>query len=587
MILETILSKYNLDSFVKQYDAMLCYENENTFQTYNANEWIEFISTYQKGEFIGKQIDNNHNINGLTFMEVCDMDLFTHLFNIQQEKFPHITQFTDINNDFTNIDNFLSSMIKQILQPLSILHHSQYAFIHGDLKSKNIFVKINNGKYLYKLADYDKSSITFNGIRFYNKGPSVVENVRTYIGPKRFDDILFTNKYETLADIVKLDITDNEKINNMYSYILHKLNNNIDNELTNLQTNNKTLYDKLYKFLAIILNYWSKDKYFSSIKEIIQEFKTLNKTLTELNAFYTISNIITNLSKHFTKLKEVELEQFYVRYMPFPFFHTIDLYTLFLSLLQSPLVYMFIKYCMYNKDKVKNSLFWNSFYDLWISDNDIYAILGYFEYMFSNNLDNIIELMGRINFVLDPLKTNNILLLRKVNNTYWDRVWGKPMTRTPYKINSIALTNTFSMFYPPNIQLSEPGTFNGYLHYDKHKYYVNKGITISSPITLVDMYNFTGNTNNKYEVYYNQLANKIIKHAKNKILDINKIIVFLQMVYKMPANGSFDVLHNVCKTNIYYVFEGLGTSMYDWDYASTTDEHIQDIIDKMNVYYKN
>ena len=122
---------------------------------------------------------------------------------------------------------------------------------------------------------------------------------------------------------------------------------------------------------------------------------------------------------------------------------------------------------------------------------------------------------------------------------------------------------------------------------DKHKYYVNKGITISSPITLVDMYNFTGNTNKKYEVYYNQLANKIMKHAKNKILDINKIIVFLQMVYKMPVNGSFDVLHNVCKTNIYYVFEGLGTSMYDWDYASATDEHIQDIINKMNAYYKN
>lgn len=95
MILETILSKYNLDSFVKQYDAMLCYEN--TFHTYNTNEWIEFISTYQKGDFIGKQIDNTHNVNGLTFMEVCDMDLFTHLFNIQQEKFSHITQFTDIN----------------------------------------------------------------------------------------------------------------------------------------------------------------------------------------------------------------------------------------------------------------------------------------------------------------------------------------------------------------------------------------------------------------------------------------------------------------------------------------------------------
>jgi hypothetical protein len=71
------------------------------------------------------------------------------------------------NNPLT--DEILGNIIIQIMTPLFVLKHPKIGFLHSDLKPKNIFVnQIENGNYQFKLADFDKSSIFYRNIRFYN-----------------------------------------------------------------------------------------------------------------------------------------------------------------------------------------------------------------------------------------------------------------------------------------------------------------------------------------------------------------------------------------------------------------------------------
>lgn len=65
------------------------------------------------------------------------------------------------------VDNIINAC-KQIMSVLSLLKSDQYSFIHADLKAKNIFVNVVNNVPTFKIADYDKSSITWHGYRFYN-----------------------------------------------------------------------------------------------------------------------------------------------------------------------------------------------------------------------------------------------------------------------------------------------------------------------------------------------------------------------------------------------------------------------------------
>jgi serine/threonine protein kinase len=70
----------------------------------------------------------------------------------------------------TNVinDDVIFSVISHVLTPLSILKHPIYNFNHSDLKTKNIFVNKTESGLVFKIADYDKSSITWHGFRFYN-----------------------------------------------------------------------------------------------------------------------------------------------------------------------------------------------------------------------------------------------------------------------------------------------------------------------------------------------------------------------------------------------------------------------------------
>jgi len=65
-------------------------------------------------------------------------------------------------------DGILFSLLTHILGALAPLKHPKYNFNHSDLKAKNVFVNKTEQGFIFKIADYDKSSITWNGFRFYN-----------------------------------------------------------------------------------------------------------------------------------------------------------------------------------------------------------------------------------------------------------------------------------------------------------------------------------------------------------------------------------------------------------------------------------
>ena len=71
-------------------------------------------------------------------------------------------------SSFYPSDENLKYPLYCILSTLAILKQEKYSFVHADLKAKNVFVGIENNVIVFKIADFDKSSITYNGFRFYN-----------------------------------------------------------------------------------------------------------------------------------------------------------------------------------------------------------------------------------------------------------------------------------------------------------------------------------------------------------------------------------------------------------------------------------
>ena len=125
LILNQILKK-NIINYVYQYDAFYC-KNKSQFDGYNIVD-----------------IANRSDVS--TYIEYL-------VANKRQNEID---------------DNFIINILKQILLPLGVLKCKKFGFSHSDLKCRNVFVSEVNNIPTYKLADFDKSSIYWKGIRFYN-----------------------------------------------------------------------------------------------------------------------------------------------------------------------------------------------------------------------------------------------------------------------------------------------------------------------------------------------------------------------------------------------------------------------------------
>jgi Protein kinase domain. len=143
MILNLALNDI-VPNYVKQYDAFYCSEVSN----------------------------KQHTLTGFNITEYADMgDLSDYFEKVLTEP---------LESD--KLENIFDNIMKNLLLPLSILKCKKYAFVHGDLKCKNIFIKsknsaINSNEYIFKLADFDKSSIFWRGLRFYNNGTSTLKKL--------------------------------------------------------------------------------------------------------------------------------------------------------------------------------------------------------------------------------------------------------------------------------------------------------------------------------------------------------------------------------------------------------------------------
>ena len=91
-------------------------------------------------------------------------------YNITEfAKYGDMSDFLNKHNKEPITDDFMIDMLQQLFVPLFYLKQDAYQFNHSDLKSRNVFVGVDSeGKPIYKLADFDKSAIFWNGIRFYN-----------------------------------------------------------------------------------------------------------------------------------------------------------------------------------------------------------------------------------------------------------------------------------------------------------------------------------------------------------------------------------------------------------------------------------
>lgn len=102
--------------------------------------------------------------------------LYQHSCFAERKKGYNITEYAnrlDLHQYLGSIiyvcDRMIYNLMKQIISVLNILKTEKYGFNHSDLKTKNIFVLEKDvDTIIYKIADFDKSSIFYNKIRFYN-----------------------------------------------------------------------------------------------------------------------------------------------------------------------------------------------------------------------------------------------------------------------------------------------------------------------------------------------------------------------------------------------------------------------------------
>ena len=232
LILNRILEPYKIKNYIYQYDAFVC------------------------GDL------------GVNIMDIAEYgDLSNYLDNLEDDK---IT------------DDLLFDIVRQVLNPLSILKCNQYGFVHADLKCKNVFVGKSATGPVFKIADYDKSSIFWNGVRFSLKSVAV----DALLSPYTIERIFNTKAYDLTS---KGNLVTVQALT-MYSYIPMYMS-----------------YD-VYTFILSMIREPKILKQFKNGREFKKQFPKFTKILSLL---FDYGDGEHGLSKIFTEMetwkKEIEI----------------------------------------------------------------------------------------------------------------------------------------------------------------------------------------------------------------------------------------------------------------------------------------
>ena len=126
---------------------------------------------------------NNRNYTGNTLMKFSQFNsIYVYIQKKKEVEDRFSTEKPDEVNEYKLNAAIVLKMIRDICYPLVVLKQKKYGFVHADMKPGNIFlasetpnppeddfiVYKNDFKVIAQLADFDKSSIFFNNVRFYN-----------------------------------------------------------------------------------------------------------------------------------------------------------------------------------------------------------------------------------------------------------------------------------------------------------------------------------------------------------------------------------------------------------------------------------
>lgn len=104
------------------------------------------------------------------------------------------------------------NIMSQIMRPLALLKSKKYGFVHADLKCKNVFVNIDkNGNPIPQLADFDKSSIFWKGIRFHTKPSTAINKIIEVLNTRYHGYPVVNGRYKLFCGSI------NEQAYTMYS----------------------------------------------------------------------------------------------------------------------------------------------------------------------------------------------------------------------------------------------------------------------------------------------------------------------------------------------------------------------------------
>lgn len=286
-------------SILKQYSAFICHSTKNIYYGYNITPMA-----------------NNGTLDKIII--------------------------SGFDKDNMYFENNYKQILSSILNPLAFLKQMKYGFCHNDLKCKNIFVHTNKSKLEYKIADYDKSSIFYNGIRFYPsfsglKIASGLIDIQFYknIPYYQLKSLSYIVKFTNIpADQIYIFYTSKPMPMSFDYYILMItiLRNIFYKYYVNLSQNNQTIQtiETIHNNITYTWEYINK--HFVVVKDILLLFKLnnsiddifiknfiqiyddnyknnqldFNKILSELNS---LSNVFVFLNTFYIKLL-VDIDEF-------------------------------------------------------------------------------------------------------------------------------------------------------------------------------------------------------------------------------------------------------------------------------------
>ncbi len=262
--------------------------------------------------FVTQFIDGSGRINYYYCIIMDKMDgSFDNLLKLYHKKSePEIIE---------NIHN----MLTQTENNLKILKQNDYLFTHTDLKIENIFYKIVNNNLVIYLGDFDKSSITYHNIRFYNdirKTPEHSSLLASQMDPLQgIATLLRTDDY-TFRSYPDRKVA--SRVNSIFSYRISRfgrvniVSSNIETEQLYMRYYNNPYYTSfdIISLLLSLMHYRYEAKALFNLDRISQNkiyiFMTRYMTSDTAKLLITIySSIITNYNGNFGLIIKPILER--------------------------------------------------------------------------------------------------------------------------------------------------------------------------------------------------------------------------------------------------------------------------------------